>query len=138
MIVGVWAGNIPDLDRGTFSKVDGFAVRLFDRNLAGCGYGLRFADGDDNVLAEFSWWDNVEVTLRGWTLADIPLGTLETPFWDLDQCWVLLIWREGEDVLIAESDDDIVPNPTFTRRSRVPAPDYLDAWSAALQQAQSV
>ncbi|MBB5855581.1 hypothetical protein ACFQ05_36270 [Amycolatopsis umgeniensis] len=125
---------IADLDTGTFAKVDGFAVQLFQRaNLP--GHVLRFVDGGDAVLAEFSWWDHVEVTLRGWTLDDIPLGTPEEPFRDLDQCWLLLIWRDGDDVLIAETDVPGVPG--FERQSRVPASDYFDAWKAALTWARA-
>ncbi|MFK0249191.1 hypothetical protein ACIQUM_31215 [Amycolatopsis azurea] len=125
---------IAGLDTRTFPGVGGFAVRLFPRG-SGLGHGLRFVDGDDTVLAEFSWWDNVEVTLRGWTLDDVPLGTAREPFFESDQCWLLLIWREGEDVLIAETDDP--HEPVFERRSRVPASDYLDAWAVALREARA-
>ncbi|MFD5094202.1 hypothetical protein ACFWMR_26605 [Amycolatopsis thailandensis] len=125
---------IAGLDTSTFRPVEGFAVRLFPRG-SGLGHGMRFVGGDDTVLAEFSWWDNVEVTLRGWTLDDVPLGTPREPFFESDQCWLLLIWREGEDVLIAETDDP--HGPVFERRSRVPGSAYLDAWTVALREARS-
>ncbi|MFC3453257.1 hypothetical protein [Amycolatopsis speibonae] len=126
---------IADLDTTGFTVVEGFAVRFFRRESVP-GHGLRFVDGDNVLLAEFSWWDNVEVTVRDWTLDDIPLGTPREPFRESDQCWLLLIWREGEDVLIAETDDP--HDSVFERRSRVPASAYLDAWKAALSEAREL
>jgi len=59
---------------------------------------LRLADTTLDVAIDFPWWDDPERNLGGWTLDDIPLGTLEEPYSDVDQCWRILV-REANGVV---------------------------------------
>src|SRR2546423_575327 len=82
--------GIRDFDADRFPIVDEFSIELFRREGS---LALRYTDGDSRVLVDFPWWDAVDRDLGGWTLSDIPVGSLGDPYLDIDQSWQILIWE---------------------------------------------
>jgi hypothetical protein len=73
--------------------------------------------------------------MRGWTLADIPSGSLREPYCDYDLGYSLLIWEVGERVYIMNGADreEIGEPEIFQLWFTIPRQLYRSAWRAALE-----
>ncbi|KFZ32161.1 hypothetical protein JS44_16095 [Anoxybacillus flavithermus] len=47
----------------------------------------------NEILTSFPWWDFVDQLLVGWDEHDIPNGTMDRPFFDLEQGWHIIIFE---------------------------------------------
>jgi hypothetical protein len=93
--------DLASIDPAQFQAASGFSVQLAAR-VGGAGTVLRFGDSASDVAIEFSWWDDPEGDLSTWTPEDIPIGTLDNPYFDTDQCWRILIWQVGDIVKVIQ------------------------------------
>lgn len=119
---------LAELDVDKFPAAANFKIELFsDPSLS--GHGLHFIDSHLGLSIEFPWWDNVDADLRRWSISDVPLGSLDQPFVDLEQGWQVLLWRLGDWVFIMQGDDE-----AFHTWIRVPVDRYLSEWKAVLMR----
>lgn len=125
--------DLSTLDLRAFPLAPGFAIKL--RDCASLGYHLDFVDGEGARLAGFPWWDHVEVALKTLDLANIPRGTRDAPFDDLEQGWQILIFEEGSFVYVLEGNAPCCRE--FPRWFKVKTEDYVAAWSAAIAGARA-
>ncbi|XVU29458.1 hypothetical protein ACQPZJ_21000 [Actinoplanes sp. CA-054009] len=85
----------------------------------------------------WAWWSEPVEKIRAWTLADIPHGTVEKPYHDVDQGWNIMIWQSGDHVFIAEGDgesDEEQSQDIYVRRFKVSRTLYEAGWTAALDR----
>jgi hypothetical protein len=97
--------DLASIGPAQFQAASDFSVKLAVR-VDGAGTVLRLVGSSMNVTIEFPWWDDPEGDLSRWTLEDIPIGTLDEPYFDTDQCWRILIWQVGGVVYIASGGSD--------------------------------
>ncbi|SDZ53389.1 hypothetical protein SAMN05421684_6340 [Asanoa ishikariensis] len=74
--------------------------------------------------------------IRAWTLADIPCGTIENPYFDTDQGWNILVWQMDDQTFVAEGDGE--PDETYTRWFKVSRELYEAGWTSALDRLRAV
>lgn len=124
------SGDLADVDLDRFRLVDHFAVALHDTTIFGSH--VTFVDGAGEVLLSFPWWDDAEMDLLGWDETNIPLGTRERPFHDLEQSWEVFIFAVGEYVFVLHGPDccSVVMDAWFKVRRE----DYLAAWRDVLRR----
>ncbi len=112
-----------------FPAADEFVVELYDR-VGAPGSALRFVDSKLGVKVEFPWWDNVDSAIRHWRVDDIPIGTVDEPYSEFDQCWRLVIWQRGDKVCIAAGTDE--EEGTYDTWFSVDRESYIAAWRRLL------
>lgn len=122
------AVNFDREDLESFEVVEDFAVTLADAGER--GQHIEFTSASRGRLAHFPEWDHADRDLRHFIPSDVPLGSAESPYFDRDDGWLILIFMDGPWVYIAEGDD---PNGTpSASRFRVDAERYLTAWAALI------
>jgi hypothetical protein len=126
--------DLASIDPAQFQASSSFTVDLAAR-LSGSGTVLRFVDPALDVVIEFSWWDNPEEDLSRWTLEDIPIGTLDQPYYDAEQCWQILIWRVGDVIYIASGGSD--EEDLYDTFLSVAAERYRAAWGDVIASLKS-
>jgi hypothetical protein len=85
----------------------------------------------------WGWWSQPVARIRAWTLADIPCGTIEAPYFDSDQGWNILVWQMDDQIFVAEGDgewDEERNQDTYTRWFKVSRELYEAGWTAALDR----
>ncbi|MEV4513439.1 hypothetical protein AB0K00_31265 [Dactylosporangium sp. NPDC049525] len=83
------------------------------------------------------WWSEPVDKIRAWTVADIPRGTLEKPYYQSDQGWNIVVWQLDDQIFVAEGDgerDADREQNTYTRWFRVSRELYDAGWTAALDR----
>ncbi|KAA2258833.1 hypothetical protein F0L68_23735 [Solihabitans fulvus] len=60
-------------------------------------------------------------------MSDVPLRSLDEPFFDGDQGWAIVIWKIAEHVFVMQGDED-----AFDTWIKIPVDRYLLAWEAVL------
>jgi hypothetical protein len=90
--------------------------------IAGDDRVIVFASAARGELARFPAWERADRDLRHFDADDIPTGTRDEPFVDVDEGWRIEIFEEGKHVYVTEND----------RRFRVPRDDYFAAWEALI------
>lgn len=95
----------------------------------------KFVDRSMGLEIEFSWWAKsvAQVGLMG--EGDIPLGSAESPYWDSDQGWHMLIWGIDEMVYIAQGGEYV---ERYENYAAVPRSKYIAAWKRVVSAAASV
>jgi hypothetical protein len=124
--------GLGQVDPGLFPEVHGFSVRLVDHGFH--GRLVRFFDGADRDLAGFAWGSWMDATMRGWTDGDVPCGTPDHPFVDLEERWRLMIWESAGFVFVAQGDDVITND--YSVWFTVAKEEYFTAWHAAIRTAR--
>jgi hypothetical protein len=127
--------DLRDLDLGSFPRADEFVVEASDNGSSQDPWTeLRYVVPSWDLTVNFPWWDKSTAEMREWGLQDIPLGSIESPYWDWDQGWRLLIWEAGEEVFIMEGDgtDRDDEPPIYERWFAVPGRLYRSAWQTAI------
>ncbi|SNT58714.1 hypothetical protein SAMN05421812_11151 [Asanoa hainanensis] len=78
--------------------------------------------------------------IRAWTVADIPCGTIEKPYLDMDQGWDILVWQMDGHIFVAEGDGegDVEPDQTYTRWFKVSRELYEAGWTSALDRLRAM
>jgi len=102
--------------------VDDFAVVLVDTEES--GQQLEFRSAARGRLAGFPAWEHVDRDLRHFIVADIPNGTREAPYTDVDEGWRIAIFEEDGFVYVTENDASF----------RVRSEDYLHSWSGLIDE----
>ena len=77
--------NLPFND---FPLINDFYINIDKTDLF--GYHLDYRSEKHGLLSNFPWWDNIEREIH--SEKDIPIGTLEEPFDDLEQGWQIYIF----------------------------------------------
>lgn len=98
------------------------------------GYQLEYRSDLYGTITTFPWWDRVEHRFK--TMADMPIGTLEQPFSDLEQGWQLYIFQHDDFVYILEGDEPICEQ--FSRWFKVSADLYTARWQSFLAELKSL
>ena len=115
---------------GPFPTIDDFEVVVSWRGT----FGLHciFWSPTLGVLARFPWWDHLEGGNPRGASGDydwIPVGTVDEPFWDMDEAWSFASWRDAGYVHVLQGglDDDV-----YETWFRVPERVFDHAWGTAL------
>jgi Leucine Rich Repeat (LRR) protein len=125
--------DIATLPTAMFPVVHDFELRLRDTDRF--GVHLDFASTADGLLAGFPWWDHADADLRRMPDDEIPLGTADRPFHDIEQGWQIWIWERDDHVLILEGDNE---EPSRYRAwFAVPKALYLAAWRVAVARTRA-
>ena len=109
------------VDASLFPEVDDFTVRTVE--IDAVGY-IEFVSAARGRLAWFPAWEHADRDLRHFIAADVPLGTIDEPYEDLDEGWSIVIFEHAGFVYVAEGD----------RRFRIPTDDYVKAWAALIDR----
>lgn len=107
----------PELD--DFPIVRDFAVGLEDSDEG--GRHIVFTSGGMR-LAGFPAWDHADRDLRHFTPSDVPIGSVDEPYEDVDEGWRMAIFEQGGFVYVIENET----------RFRVPTERYLQGWAAII------
>ncbi|GAB2704946.1 hypothetical protein [Kitasatospora kifunensis] len=119
------------LDLGLFPIAEDFAIRLIHDE---AGSMIRFLASGVGAVIGFPWWENPREQISGWSLADVPTGSIESPYWDMDQGWHILIWQTGDLVYIAQGGSS---EGEYDDWFAVPAALYRSEWEEAIRRASS-
>jgi hypothetical protein len=98
---------------------------------------LAFIVSSPATRIQWSWWSEPVDKIRSWTVADIPRGTVEKPYYDTDQGWNILVWQLDDHIFVAEGDgewDEEGHQNTYARWFKVSREMYDAGWSAALDR----
>lgn len=129
-ILRTWSyiADLKSLDLSIFPLINDFTVRLIDTEIF--GKQVDYFSPKEGVLTSFPWWDNVDMDIKNWTVKNIPLGTAETPFDDLEQGWQVLIFQDGIYVYILEGDEPGCEE--FSSWYKVSLEKYTEEWQKVL------
>jgi hypothetical protein len=105
----------------SYPIVDDFVVRLIQQD--GVGF-LELASESRGRLAWFPVWEHADRDLRHFTPIDVPIGTFDRPFDEVDEDWSISIFEQAGWVYVDEND----------HRFRVPTERYLRAWAAMIDR----
>lgn len=105
----------------SYPIVDDFVVRIVEQD--GVAY-LELASESRGRLAWFPAWEHVDRDLRHFTPLDVPIGTFDRPYEDVDEDWTISIFEQAGWVHVDEND----------HRFRVPTDRYLHAWAAVIDR----
>ena len=125
--------DVATLAPATFRVVRDFEIHL--RDAGQFGVHLTFSSTSEGDLAGFPWWDHADADVRGMLDDDVPVGTVDKPFWDLEQGWRILIWERNEHVFIMQGSDE--GSHCYHSWFLVPRETYFQAWRSAINRVRS-
>lgn len=126
--------NLKNVDLSEIPFASGFKIKL--KESEHFGVQLYFSDKNNNQLASFPWWDDVDTTIKEMTIDSIPLGTLNNPYSDLEQSWQILIFKKESEVYILESNE---PNgKEFYFYCKVPLDEYKQEWKRIIKKCKTI
>jgi len=97
------------------------------------GYHIYFFSSPRGYIASFPWWDHAEQDLRREGFS-VPLGTLDQPYSDLEQGWIIAIASSDHFVYVVEGDfDRVIVDHSYHTWFKVPEDRYLEQWQRAIQ-----
>ncbi|HKR66995.1 MAG TPA: hypothetical protein VJZ00_24925 [Thermoanaerobaculia bacterium] len=102
----------------SYPTIEDFLVRVNEERL------IEFASASRGRLAGFPAWENADRDLRHFIPADVPLGTFDKPYEDVDEDWSISIFEQSGWVYVDENEV----------RFRVPTQTYLEAWAALIDK----
>lgn len=139
VIPGQDRANSPDmlkLPLDTFPLIEDFAIRLETfGGKSSFGYHLHFFSPSRGYVASFPWWDHVEKALIQPEFKP-PLASLDQPYSDLDQGWMIVIAADKQYVYVLQSKFD--QGVGFDQWFRVERARYVEAWQAAIDLCRRV
>ncbi len=106
---------MPDLSNTP--AIDDFSIELRDRR-------IEFVDGDGQRIAWFPAWECADRDLRHFIAADVPLGSMDSPYEDFDDDWRITIYEHEGFVYVTENETSF----------RVTRDAYLEAWARVLHE----
>lgn len=124
-------GALRQLDLSAFPVATDFVIELA---VDGDGSSVRFVDRGLNVIIEFPWWEEVKSEIAAWSLSDVPSGSIDSPYWDMDQGWHVAIWQAGDLVYIAQGGE---AEGEYDRFFSVPGSVYHAEWGKVIRLASS-
>lgn len=124
-------GALRRLDLSAFPAATDFVIELV---AGGGGSSVQFVERGLNVTIEFPWWEDVKSEIAGWSLADIPSGSIDSPYWDMDQGWHVAIWQADDLVYVAQGGET---EGEYERWFSVPSSIYRAEWEKVIRLASS-
>lgn len=124
-----YSQELVKLDLREFPIIDDFGILA--RQRGAFGYHLYCVSPMYGLLASFPWWDHAEKDLETMKIENIPLGTIDKPFEDLEQSWQILIWEKRDYVYIMEGEDPCCIE--FPVWFRVRKQRYIEEWDRILK-----
>lgn len=126
-----YSKSIKELDLNLFPLIDDFEIII--RDFEKCmGLHLEFYSSClGAILASFEWWDNVERDLVNMSIDEIPIGSIDNPYYDLDQEWEIVIWEADNFVYIMEGEES--GNSEFLSWFKVKKVKYIEEWERILK-----
>jgi hypothetical protein len=119
--------DLSRLNLATFPLVQDFEIVPTDTG-GPFGRMVRFWSEQLGWLATFLWWEHADLALHLCDRADIPIGTPEQPYHDLEQGWQILIFCRGDFAYVVQgywpSNQPVVWDTWF----RVPLAQYINEW----------
>lgn len=113
------------IDLSNVHTISNFSIELRDRKITYLGdHGER--------IAWFPAWENADRDLKHFIAADVPLGSIDVPFEDVDEAWRIAILEHEGFVYVLEADDPHAES--FPRRFRVSRDAYIRAWATLLHE----
>ena len=85
---------------------------------------MELASASRGRLAWFPAWEHADRDLRHFVATDVPIGTFDRPYQDVDEDWSISIFEQGGWVYVDEGDTHF----------RVPTAQYLAAWAALVDR----
>ena len=116
-------------DTSQFPAAEDFEIVLFGAADEPLGIRMGFVSRALDAYVGWDYWDDVDRMFARWTLDDIPLGSVDAPFVDIDQYWGVEVWQADGWVHIAYGDGEVI-----TTRMKVPVERYLDQWRQTLDR----
>lgn len=98
-----YADSFKELDLSSFPVINDFEIRLYNQR-GRLGWHLKYYSDSLGILSSFPWWDNVYKDLIGMTIDEIPIGSIDNPYDDLEQGWQLVIWQKRNYIYIIEGN----------------------------------
>jgi len=117
-------------DTSQFPAVEDFEIEMFGAADEPLGIRMGFVSRALDIRVSWAYWDHLDRKFARWTLDDIPLGSVDDPFIDIDQCWGVEVWQADGWVHIAENDGEEI----IIARMKVPVERYLDQWRQTLDR----
>lgn len=102
--------------------VDDFSVILVDTEES--GQQLEYRSAARGRLAGFPAWEHVDRDLRHFIADDIPNGTRDEPYRDVDEGWDITIFEDDGWVYVRENGQEF----------RVNADEYRRVWNALIDE----
>ncbi|HSP35685.1 MAG TPA: hypothetical protein VLU46_15340 [Thermoanaerobaculia bacterium] len=115
-----------DDELDAFRTVADFSVAVSDSE----DRHIEFRSARDGKLAAFPAWEHADRDLRHFTAVDVPLGSMDAPFEEADEGWLISIFEHRGFVYVLEGDD--IDADEVDRYFRVPRERYLQAWAALI------
>ena len=126
-----YRGHLQKLDISLFPLIGDFTVEAQDCGKY-LGKHIRFTSEKHGRLASFPWWDHAERTLGKMDREQIPCGTKDDPFDDLEQGWQILIWEKDGFVCVMEGNDPLCTE--FGSWFRVEKDLYISEWEKQISR----
>lgn len=123
--------NLKNLDFKSFPLIEDFETITKDCGKF-LGVHLYFNSQELGLIASFPWWDNVNKKLKEMETQDIPVGTVDNPFNDLEQGWQILIFQKRDYVYVMQGEDPCCTE--FPIWFKVRKEKYFEEWVKTLQK----
>lgn len=123
---------LKELPFDSFPLIGDFYMNLYKTEIF--GYHLDFRSKDHGLLSGFPWWDNIENEILN--EEEIPIGTLEEPFDDLEQGWQIYIILKEQHVYILGGNEACCME--FPRWYKVERECYYKQWQEVVCKLKSI
>ncbi len=123
--------HIPGDDEiGGFPTISDFSVMLSQPDHD--GPHIEFVSASKGRLAHFPGWEHADRDLRHFVAADVPMGSIDEPYDEVDERWRINIFERRGFVYVMEADSPDASD--FPRFFRVPLDRYVQAWAALIDR----
>jgi len=124
-----------NLNLSLFPVVNDFEILINKKRLRTLGKHIYFYSASRNEkLTSFPWWDNAEIFLKKWRKKDMPIGTIDNPFSDLEKGWQVFIFEENGFVYILQGDEIKNENNEMHTWYKTPKALYFKEWKKLLKR----
>lgn len=132
-VLNVCENSLKTLDLKLFPIIDDFEIIVTVKSNKTWGKHLFFYSAKQNeILTSFPWWDFVDQLLVGWDEHDIPNGTMDRPFFDLEQGWHIIIFEKRDYMYILEGNEYHCEYNKIHTWYKVPREVYYEEWKKLL------
>lgn len=118
--------SIESLPLDDFPLIEDFYIHIYKTDLF--GYHLDYRSKKYGQLSIFPWWDNIENEIRSEN--NIPIGTIEHPYDDLEQGWQIYIFKRRSHVYILEGEEPCCKE--FLNWYKVERDQYFERWNETI------
>ncbi|WP_461202093.1 hypothetical protein [Anoxybacillus sp. TBDG-1] len=133
VLTNVDESTLRALDLKSFPIIADFEILITAKSNKTWGKHIYFYSAKRNeILTTFPWWDFAEEFLGMWDEHDIPIGTIDRPFFDLEQGWHIIIFEKRDYVYVLEGDEFCSEHNKIHTWYRVPKDVYYEQWKKLL------